>query len=524
MNGALALIETLLGSGIDTCFMNPGTSEMHFVASLDSAPNMKSVLCLFEGVATGAADGYYRIAKRPAATLLHLGPGLGNGIANLHNARRAFSAVVNIVGDHATYHHGFDAPLESDVRGLALPVSKFFKSSESVNDLCIDVASGITASMTYPRGVATVVLPADLAWTEGAMSTTAQNFTPKTPQDANIIDEVAKIIASGKSTAMLIGNNALTKDGILLATKICDGTSVKLFAETFPPVIERGRGVLPIDRLSYLAEFSQMQLAGIEHLILVEAKSPVSFFAYPNVPSSLIPSNCEVIELSDHTVDSIATLKILADRLNILSNLESATASDKKPEDTSGLAGDLNSQKLALIIGDLLPENAIVSDESNTAGIHLSKATDNSAFHKWMCLTGGSIGQGMPLATGAAIAAPNQKIINIQADGSAMYTIQSLWTQARENLDVITVILDNQRYAILEMELSRVGATHGGKVASSMLDISNPSIDFVSIAKSFNVEAFRAETAEEFRSAFLKCLSVKGPTLIHAILPIGLGM
>jgi acetolactate synthase-1/2/3 large subunit len=524
MNGAQALIETLLNSGIDTCFMNPGTSEMHFVASLDSSPKMKSVLCLFEGVATGAADGYYRVARKPAATLLHLGPGLSNGLANLHNAKRAFSAIVNIVGDHATYHHGFDAPLESDVKGLATPMSKFFKSSEITEDLCGDVASGITAAMSFPRGVATVVLPADLAWTDGAVPTVAEPAKAKVNPDDEILENVVQIIKSGEPTAMLLGNNALTKEGILMAAKICGATSIKLFAETFPPVIERGEGVVAIDRLSYLAEFAQMQLSGIKHLILLEAKTPVSFFAYPFISSSLtIPSDCEVVQFCDHTNDSIAALEILADRLDA-SNFNIDTSAESRPEDTSSISGSLDAKKLAQIVGDLLPENCIVSDESNTAGIYLSKATENSPIHRWMCLTGGSIGQGMPLATGAAIAARGQKVINIQADGSAMYTIQSLWTQSRENLDIVTIILDNQRYAVLEMELARVGAVNEGKIASSMLDISNPSIDFVSIAKGFDIEAFRTETAEEFRNAFGKCLSIKGPTLIHAILPVGLAI
>ncbi len=522
MNGALALIETLLNSNIDTCFMNPGTSEMHFVASLDSAPKIKSVLCLFEGVATGAADGYYRIAQKPAATLLHLGPGLANGIANLHNARRAFSSIVNIVGDHATYHHGFDAPLESDIRGLATPVSKFFKSSQSIEALCTDVAEGITESLTYPRGVSTVVLPADLAWTEGAVPTTATKPKEKQIVGDSIIEKIAKIIESGEPVGMLLGNSSLTKQGIYRATQIAQNKKIKLFAETFPPVLERGKGVIPIERLSYLAEFMQVQLTGLKHLILVEAKSPVSFFAYPNIPSSLIPTDCLVSQLTDHTFNSIDALEHLANRLNV--DKLSVDQNSANEEESVIPTGSLDSKKLSLIIGDLLPENAIISDESNTAGIYLSKATESSNYHRLLTLTGGAIGQGMPVATGAAIATKDSKIINLQADGSAMYTIQSLWTQARENLNVITIILDNQRYAILEMELTRVGATQGGKIASSMLDISSPSIDFISIAKSYNIEAFRTETSEEFRTALSKCLTIDGPSLIHAILPVGLGL
>ncbi|MFD1120798.1 thiamine pyrophosphate-binding protein, partial [Sphaerisporangium aureirubrum] len=167
MNGAQSLIRTLADAGVDVCFANPGTSEMHFVAALDTVPEMHGVLGLFEGVVTGAADGYARVAGRPAAALLHLGPGLGNGLANLHNARRARTPVVVVVGDHATYHKKYDAPLESDIEAVAGSLNGWVRRCAATGDVGADAAAAVAAAMDAPGRVATLVLPADLSWGEG---------------------------------------------------------------------------------------------------------------------------------------------------------------------------------------------------------------------------------------------------------------------------------------------------------------------------------------------------------------------
>ncbi len=519
MNGARTLLHTLVKSGIDTCFMNPGTSEMHFVKSLDDVSEMKSVLGLFEGAVTGAADGYGRMSQKPAATLLHLGPGLANGIANLHNAKRAYTPVVNIVGDHATYHHGFDAPLESDIEGLALPVSSWFRSVKSSETLAIDAAECVAASYGPPAGVATLLLPADLSWGESTGPVEPAIKTKLNTVDDSTIEEIGNIIKGEESVAFLLGGKTLLERGLTSAAQVCQQFNVKLLAETFPARLERGASIPKVERLGYLAEFIESQLANVKHLILIDTKAPVSFFAYPNKPSYLVPEGATVHTLASNIDDSVRALDDLARYLGVENNkVETPSIGFNELID-----GPLKADNLANVVGMLLPEGAVVSDESNTAGIFLNGATQGCPPHDWLCLTGGSIGQGLPLATGAALGAKNRRIISLEADGSALYTIQALWTQARESLDVTTVILDNRRYAVLKMELDRVGADAPGDIASSMLDISKPDIDFVSISKGLGVPAVRVDTVQSFHDEFKKSINTPGPSLIHAILPEGMG-
>jgi acetolactate synthase-1/2/3 large subunit len=516
MNGAQALIKTLFNSGIDTCFMNPGTSEMHFVAALDSVPEMKPVLALFEGVAAGAADGYFRIAGKPAAVLLHLGPGLGNAFANLHNAKRAKSAIINIVGDHATYHKRYDAPLESDIASLASGISKFYRMSLSTQLLALDAVDAIKASMAHPRGISTLVLPADISW-----NTDANESQFKFDDRSEIIEEsFIKKISSllGENTAILLGGRALSERGLVAARKNANKTKTKILAETFPATLQRGGSIPPVERLGYLAEFMQVQLQKVTTLILVEATAPVSFFAYPNKPSYLVPDDCKVIEFTTYANDPTNALENLADYIS--ADDPSFVIPDSAPAVVPD--GELTSEKLAHVFAKYLTAGSIVSDESNTAGIFLSGATAQSEPHSWMCLTGGAIGQGLPLATGAAVAAKDRQVFALQADGSAMYTIQALWTQARENLKVTNIILDNRSYAVLEMELNRVGADPPGPKAKSMLNIGEPDMNFVDMASGMGVAGMRVSTCEDFAKALEKAANEDGPYLIHAILPKGM--
>jgi acetolactate synthase-1/2/3 large subunit len=511
MNGAHALLRTLVANGVDTCFTNPGTSEMHFVAALDDVPEMRPVLALFEGVATGAADGYGRMAGRPAATLLHLGPGLGNGLANLHNARRARTPIVNIVGDHATYHQVLDAPLASDIVGVARNVSRWVRESKGPETVGADATEAINEARR--GGVATLILPADASWSEGAEPGPAAMAHVAFPGFDDEVELAAKALRSGEPTALLLGGKALRERGLLAASRIERATGAKLLCETFPARLERGAGLPVVERVGYLAEFAVAQMQGLRHLVLVDAKEPVSFFAYPDLPSELAPDGCEIRDLVADGALAERALEALAGALGAPAG--GVRAPSDRPDRPSG---PLNPETIAQAVGALLPEGAIVSDEANTAGLYLSGATAGAPRHDWLTLTGGAIGQGMPAATGAAVACPDRKVLNLQADGSAMYTLQSLWTQARENLDVTTVIFDNRSYAILNLELSRVGARTDGN-AADLFDLSRPPLDFVSLARGMGVDAARAETADDLVRALERALGEPGPYLIDAILP-----
>jgi acetolactate synthase-1/2/3 large subunit len=520
VNGANSLIRTLVAAGVDVCFSNPGTSEMHFVAALDDVPEMHGVLCLFEGVATGAADGFARIAGRPAATLLHLGPGLGNGIANLHNARRAHTPVVNIVGDHATYHKRFDAPLESDIESLARPVSGWYRAAMRADDVGADAADAVFAALGPPGCVATLVLPADVSWSESATGLGTPRQPPRrsdVPEET--IAEVAKVLRSGEPAALLVGGSALREGALVLASKVANATGAKLLGETFPARLERGAGIPPVERLGYFAEFTQAQLAGIAHLILIDANSPTSFFAYPGKPSDLVPADCQVHRFAGGDQDVDLALGTLCDLLGA----EASTPTLSAPARPRRPSGALTMETLAQAVGALLPEHAIVVDEANTSGLFIPGATEGCPPHDWLTLTGGAIGQGLPAATGAAVAARERRVLSLEADGSALYTFQALWTQVREGLDVTTVILANGSYAILNIELSRVGATAGGPRSAEMLDLTKPNLDFVSLARGLGVPATRATTADELADQLSVSFETPGPSLIEAVIPNGFG-
>ena len=513
MNGARALLSTLVGADVDVCFANPGTSEMHFVAALDDVPAMRGVLCLFEGVVTGAADGYGRVTGRPAATLLHLGPGLGNGLANLHNARRARTPIVNIVGDHATYHARYDAPLQSDIASIAAPVSGWYRSTARADDVAGDAADAVAAALGPPGCVATLVLPADASWSESSTGPSAPRPRGRravVPTDT--VDEVAKALRSGERAALLLGGSALRAEGLRAASRASVATGAALLGETFPANLERGAGIPAVERLAYLAEMAQAQLDGVRHLVLVDAKSPVSFFAYPGKASDLVPSDCTVHTLARAGEDAVGALEALADAVGAPSD-GGAPAPAFRPDRP---AGALTTESLAAAIGATLPEGAIVADEGNTSGLFVAGATAAAPRHDWLTLTGGAIGIGLPMATGAAVAAPERPVLCLQADGSAMYTLQALWTQAREGLNVTTVVLSNRSYAILNMELHRVGADAGGPMARRLLDLTDPDLDFCDLARGMGVPARRVENAEDLVAALETGFAEPGPTLIEA--------
>lgn len=514
LNGAQSLVKTLVNCGIEICFANPGTSEMHFVAALDSVPEMRAVLCLFEGVATGAADGYGRIACKPAATLLHLGPGLANGLANLHNARRANTPIVNVVGDHATYHLQYDALLTSDIVGFARPVSSWIHQSTSARVVASDAARAVQAARSAPGGVATLILPADTAWNDAERPSEMLADIGPAAVSAKAVEDVANLLGNGKKTAILLRGEALYGLGLEAAGRVQAKTGARLLCDTFAPHIELGAGRVPVQRIPYFSEQITDFLSDIEQVILVGAKPPVSFFAYPGKPSWCAPEGCLFSYLAHPHEDSIEALNSLADALDAPIHLV-----ERVPLALPGMPnGLLSAISVAQIMAELTPENAIIADESATSGMALLTMFGRARPHTHLPLTGGSIGQGLPVAVGAALAAPDRKVICPHGDGGAAYTVQALWTMARENLDITVVIYANRSYAILNVELQRVGVIGAGDKALSMLDLHNPEMNWVKIAEGLGVEASRATTCEQFAAQYESAMKQRGPRLIEAMI------
>jgi acetolactate synthase-1/2/3 large subunit len=515
MNGAESLVRTLLAGGVNVCFTNPGTSEMHFVTALDRVDGMRCVLGLFEGVVTGAADGYGRMADKPASTLLHLGPGLANGLANLHNANRASTPIVNIVGDHATYHRRYDAPLTSDIEGAARPFSHWVKTSPTAKTVATDGAAAIQAARVAPGQIATLILPADTAWTEadGAAE------TPETPQPQKPANEAvvaaAKALMGGQSSMLFIGGRALRARGLELAGKIAAKTGCKVQGAGGTARIERGAGRVPVLRLHFVIENAQAQLKGTKQMVLCGAKAPYAFFAYPGKPSVLSPEDCEISTLCPVDGDPLASLEALAAELGALNEKPAGVAQPSRPDRPTG---KFTLDGLGQALGATMPEGAIVVDESVTTGRGFFPFSAGAPPHDWLNNMGGSIGFGAPVAVGAAVACPDRKVICMIGDGSAMYTIQALWTMARENLDVCVMIFSNRSYNILYSQLADVGAANPGPRAIDMLTLDRPTLDFSMMSKSMGVPGGKAHNLEELTKHLTYAMSQKGPYLIDVIM------
>jgi acetolactate synthase-1/2/3 large subunit len=511
MNGAESLVRTLVAGGVDVCFANPGTSEMHFVAALDRVEGMRCVLGLFEGVVTGAADGYFRMKGTPASTLLHLGPGLANGLANLHNAKKANSGIVNIVGQHAVYHIGFNAPLTSDIEGLARPMSAWVRTSPDAKSVATDGAAAIAAAKSAPAQIATLILPADTAWNEADGIAQVPAESQRASYSSQAVDNAAKVLRGGAQTLLLLTGGALTEQGLALAAQIAGKTGCKVMGQTYNPRMARGKGRFSIDRIPYVIEAALPILKDFRHIVLVEANDPVAFFAYPNKPSMLKPEGCEVHRMTSGGENSVAALEALASALG-------ARPADAKPQPLVDLAkpsGALTHASIAQAIAMAIPENAIVVDESITTGRGFFPPTAAAHPHDWLQNMGGSIGFSTPVATGAAVACPDRKVICMVGDGSAMYTLQSLWTQAREGLNVTTIVFANRIYQILRGEFDGVGAGEPGQRALDMLKIDRPTLDWVSLARGMGVQGRAVTTADEFVKALAEAIPEKGPRLIE---------
>lgn len=510
MNGAESLLATLVKAGVDVCFANPGTSEIHLVDALDREPAMRAVPVLFEGVATGAADGYARMTGKPACTLFHLGPGLSNALANLHNACRAQVPMVNIVGDHATFHRPLDPPLASDIEAIARPFSRWLSSPRHSEQLGYEGARAVAAARTQPGRIATLVVPADVAWSDGGTVAEPEPPQPAPPPDAARIEEAARLLANGARTALVLGAHTTEGAGLYAAARIAARTGAKLLAPFTFARMERGHGRPVVERIAYVTEMAVAQLAEFRQMILVGAPAPVSFFGSPTRPSHVTPDDCRIVTVANADTDCVSALDQLVAALGA-GNAEPLLQKREppRPPPTNALLDSIPGAVAAL-----LPEHAIIVDESITSGRGLMGATQSAAPHDWLVNTGGSIGIGVPLAVGAAIGAPGRPVLCFEGDGSLMYTVQALWTAARENLAITTVIFANRIYAILKLELM-AAAKNPGPRALSALDLAPPAIDFVALSKSLGVPAMRATTAEEFSTALRRGIESKGPNVIE---------
>ena len=513
MNGAESLVKSLIASGVDTCFTNPGTSEMHFVAALDHVPGMRSVLALFEGVATGAADGYWRMAGKPACTLLHLGPGLANGIANLHTAKKAHSGVVNIVGEHAETHRKLDAPLMSDIEGLARPVSHWVHSSLTAADVGADGARAVAAAQEAPGRIATLILPSDTAWTEGASVHTAPAPAARPAVDPAMLNRAAEAL-HGSETLLLLGGAALTAENLEKAGRIAAKTGCSLLSEWSNARLDRGAGRVIVNRVPYPIDMALQALRSFKQVVLLGARAPIGFFAYPGKPAVLTREDAEIIELAGAGDDLSGALD------GLVAALDAGDASPKGMADRKLVpppTGKTDANTIAQALAATIPANAIVVDESITTGRAFFPATAGAEPHTWLNNCGGSIGYGLPLAIGCAVACPDRKVLALVGDGSAMYTIQSLWTMARENLDITILILANQTYQILRGELTNVGVQNPGPRAIDMLSLDRPALDFVAMARGMGVPAVRVDEAGALTQAIEDALAAGGTNLIEVV-------
>jgi len=525
MNGAESLVRSLVAKGVRVCFANPGTSEMHFVAALDKVAGLRCILGLHETIVTGAADGYARMAGFPAVTLLHTGPGLANGLSNLHNARKAKTPVVNVVGEHALTHIEHDAPLTSDIQSIAATMSHWVSTPKNANLLASAGATAVDEACCFPGNVATLILPANTAWEQvdevravsdsdvsGSKNTGA--LVPKAR-----IDEIAAQITQAKlknePICIILGGDCLTADALEWADKLAQYSDITVFAETFNARLQRGAGRVAVQEVPYAIDSAIDALSRFKHVVTVAAKAPVGFFAYPDKPSTLYPEDARVQAIAQMHEDGVQALIDLAITLGVDKKAPRVQVLEKHAEPENG---PLTVTSLGVVLANLLPEQAIVVDEAITSGPPLFNLTRCSPAHDWLEVCGGSIGGGMPLAVGAAVACPDRKVINLQADGSGMYSLQALWTQAREKLDVLTIIFSNSSYAILKHELDNVQAK-SGRVALDMMELERPKLDWVSLAEGMGVQACRVETVEQFKSAMSEALRTHQPYLIEAIVP-----
>ncbi|MGH7905711.1 MAG: acetolactate synthase large subunit [Candidatus Binataceae bacterium] len=513
MNGAESLIHTAKACGVKVCFANPGTTEMPLVAALDATDAIRPVLALFEGVCSGAADGYARMTDSPAMTLLHLGPGFANSIANFHNARRARSAVFNVIGDHAQWHLEFDAPLTTDIESLARPVSGWLRKSGSAKSIAADTAQAIAAAGRYPGKIATLIAPSNCQW--DASDGPAKMIEPArlVPAEHAAITRAANLLGKAAGAVLFLGGQALRARGLKAAARIAAKTGCALMCETFPARMERGPEYPFVPRLPYFPEQALEAMAPFKSVVIAGAPKPVAFFGYPDLPSILIPETHAVEILAEPERDVCAALEDLADLLG--AGAPAKIAPIDKPERPSGV---LSGPKIGAVLASLIPENAIFMDEGATNGFSAFAPSAGARPHTYLSLTGGAIGQGLPCATGAAVACPDRRVVALQADGGGMYTLQALWTNAREGLNVTSIICNNRAYRILQVELARAGINEPGRQAKALTSLDHPEINWSELARGMGVPSMRVDSAEDLHRELGRALAEPGPNLIEMLM------
>ncbi len=513
MNGAELLLKTAVKAGIEVCFTNPGTTEMPLVLAFDSVGGIRPILGLFEGCCTGAADGYGRMAGKPAMTLLHLGPGLGNGIANLHNARRGRTPVLNVIGEHATWHRSADAPLTMDIVTLAEAVSGWQRTSTTPHNLSKDTADAITAAL--PGKVATLIVPSDVQWSESSSNQIHLSKTPAGVIDNESIERAANLLRTDQKAALILGGRSLQKKGLLAAARIKAKTGCDLLSERVPARMERGVGIPATESIPYFPRQALDLLARYQVFVLAGAAEPVTFFGWQGYASRLISDDQAVCQLKASDQNMAQALENLADALQAPARADSADVGFAQVARPALPGGKLTAHNACLVLAALQPENAVIVNESITSGAAYFPLGPGLPPHTLLMLPGGAIGYGMPCAVGAALACPRRPVINFQADGSAMYTVQALWMQARESLNVTTLICSNRSYQILNIEIARSGITAPGQYARSLTDLRNPAIDWVQIGKGMGVPAVAVDSCGALAKEFRKALAEPGPHLIE---------
>ncbi|MEQ1782249.1 MAG: acetolactate synthase large subunit, partial [Hyphomonadaceae bacterium] len=462
---------------------------------------------------TGAADGYARMAGVPALTLLHLGPGYLNGGANIHNGRRAYVPMINLIGDHAVTHRQYDAPLASDIAGLAGPNSRWLKSVDTVADAGKLAVEAFEASYGPPPGPVSLIMPADVAWTGGASRAERGKRAGLNIASDDVIEEAGRAITKAKQPAILVNGTALHAGGAETLRRM-EAQGVKVVTDTFMARHVRGGGLYDAARLPYFAEMAVETFAETDLLLIAGTKPPVAFFAYPNTPGAFTPKGARTVTLGGPDTDSLDAITRLADWLD--APLAPRMMNWVRPEPATG--DKFNPHTIGVSLAALLPEGALISDDGVTSGLPIYQALSAGAHHEWLGHTGGAIGQGMPVAVGAAVARPDVKTVCLAGDGAGMYTVQSLWTMAREQLDVLVIVFVNHAYRILKIELARTGAGNPGPAADSMLSLGNPEIDWVKLSESLGVGAEKASTCAEFNDALARAVATRGPRLIACMI------
>ena len=516
MNGAHAMIRTATNAGVEVCFANPGTSEIHLVAALDEVPGVRSVLAQFEGVATGAADGYGRMAGKPALTLVHLGPGFANGIANLHNARRGRTPVVNVIGHHPTWHRNYDPPLNTQVESLAAGVSDWQRTVASADHISRDMAAAISASMHHPGQVATLIVPTDCQWSEAYGPIVEPTPPPGARVGQDAVERAREAVVRGKRTMVLLGSSGHTASAQREAARVQLTTGCRIAAETFSGRMERGPHLPLLPRVPYFPEQAVEFFADVDTVVLAGALDPVAFFGYEGGVSRLIPESTRVLVLSHPTEDSSHALAELAAAVDAAGEPPA-----REVERPPAPAGPIDARVAAQAVAATLPENAIVMDEGITVGAAFYPATMKGPSHTYLQENGGAIGLGLPAALGAAIACPDRKVLNLEGDGSGLYTIQALWSQVREGVDVVNLVFANDAYRILQVELQRAGVEEFGPQSLNLTELGGPRVEWLDLARGFGMPAVQVRTGEELTEALARGFAEPGPCLIEALVADG---